>query len=271
MNENTPATTIWNSGPPPDIRQRLDTVLARAVRGTQPVEIFFRADDIGQADANFRRMMQIFRRHRMPLCLAVVPAWIDAERWRQMEAFTPLDPLWCWHQHGWSHANHQESGRKSEFGSQRSEQAIHSDLVRGRSRLRALLGPAFFPVFTPPWNRCSLATLQILAQLDFAAVSRTPGARPAAESLLPDLAVNVDLHTRKEQDPATGWQNLLHDLARATDSGRIGIMIHHQLMNDRAFAFLEMFLELCRHHDTLIPSTFRDLVPDTPPTPVTGQ
>ncbi|HEB49921.1 MAG TPA: polysaccharide deacetylase [Desulfobulbus sp.] len=249
---------LWNDAWPVDLEQRLEGILAPAAANA--VEIFFRADDIGAPDAGFRRLMHLFRRHRMPLCLAVVPAWIDRKRWRQMQEFTVHDPLWCWHQHGLCHANHQESGRKSEFGSHRSCETIRSDLVRGREHLQAILGPAFFPVFTPPWNRCSLETLQILAREGYAAVSRTVNARPAATSLIPDLAVAVDLHTRKEQDPALGWQNLLDELACAADSGRIGIMIHHQLMNDRCFAFLDLFLALCRGQAGLCPGTFRDLL-----------
>ncbi len=266
MNEKIPANTPWNNPLPADIGQRLEAVLAQAGRAQQAVEIFFRADDIGPMDANFRRLLQIFRRHRLPLCLAVVPAWLDTGQWRQVEEFAPADPLWCWHQHGWNHANHQAEGRKSEFGDQRSEEAIHNDLVRGRERLRTILGPAFFPVFTPPWNRCSLQTLQILARLGYAAVSRTPGARPAAADLVPDLAVNVDLHTRKEQDPGAAWQNILGDLARAAGSGRIGVMIHHQLMNERSFAFLEILLALCSRHQNLAPCTFRELLPAIPGT-----
>ncbi len=240
----------------------MEVLLAQAGEKGRPVEIFFRADDIGPVDDNFRRLMTLFRQHRFPLCLAVVPAWLTGQRWRRMEEFGPCDPLWCWHQHGWDHTSHQRSGRKSEFGDQRSRQAIRSDLVRGRSRLEELLGPAFFPVFTPPWNRCSLETLELLAELDYAAVSRTPGARPSAGALLPDLAVGVDLHTRKETDPDRAWDNLLQEFARGCDAGRIGIMIHHQLMNDRGLAFLDMLLTICRRHTGLLrPCTFRDMLP----------
>jgi hypothetical protein len=53
----------------------------------------------------------------------------------------------------------------------------------------------------------------------------------------------VDLHTRKETSPKSGWENLLEELSLALGSGRVGIMLHHQRMNDAAFRFLELLLQ----------------------------
>ena len=72
----------------------------------------------------------------------------------------------------------------------------------------------FYPVFTPPWNRCSLDTLQLLGELGYVAVSRCRGSMPQAPRGVPDFYANVDLHTRKERDPALGWKNLLEELQR---------------------------------------------------------
>ncbi len=102
----------------------------------------------------------------------------------------------------------------------------------------------FYPVFTPPWNRCSLNTLQLLGELGYVAVSRYSGSMPQAPRGLPDFSANVDLHTRKEQNPAVGWENLLEELHQAISSKFCGIMIHHQRMNATAFDFLEMLIRI---------------------------
>jgi hypothetical protein len=65
---------------------------------------------------------------------------------------------------------------------------------------------------------------------------------PQAPRGLPDFYTNVDLHTRKERDPALGWKNLLAELQSAISSKFCGIMIHHQKMNEAAFDFLEMLI-----------------------------
>ena len=117
----------------------------------------------------------------------------------------------------------------------------------------------FYPVFTPPWNRCSLGTLQLLGELGYVAVSRSRGNMPQAPRGLPDFYVNVDLHTRKERDPAVGWKNLLKELQQAISSTFCGIMIHHQRMNEAAFDFLEMLIRILVERRELQLVKYKDL------------
>ena len=56
------------------------------------------------------------------------------------------------HQHGYDHTNHETEGKKQEFGPARPADAHRRDIQTGRDRLRDLLGDAFDPIFTPPWN-----------------------------------------------------------------------------------------------------------------------
>jgi hypothetical protein len=173
---------------------------------------------------------------------------------------SPASSLWCWHQHGWNHSNHEAGGRKCEFGPSRDSGAIQQDLARGRRRLADLMGELFLPVFTPPWNRCSQATLDALLEQGFHAVSRSASANPVAPPGLPDLAVNVDLHTRRENNAPRGWSAVLQEISRAAAGGRIGFMIHHQRMNDSAFAFLELLLDELRTYPAIRCVTFRDIL-----------
>ena len=81
-------------------------------------------------------------------------------------------------------------------------------------------------------------------ELGFTAVSRSAGADkkvPLPEGL-PDVPVNVDLHTRTEPDPIEGLDRLVREFADAAAAGRIGVMLHHQRMNDAAFDFLDRCL-----------------------------
>jgi hypothetical protein len=207
--------------------------------------VFFRADDVGEPSKDFKDLMALFTRHGAPLSLAVVPAWLTMPRWRTLEALTAGDPApWCWHQHGWRHVNHEKKGRKQEFGPARSETELITDLDWGREWLQTLMGQAFTPIFTPPWNRCSAETLELLKSRGYLAVSRGAGSQPPAPEGLPDIPVNVDLHTRKETDPHQSWQNLLHEMTIATEQGLWGVMIHHPRMNPAAFEFLDALLKI---------------------------
>ncbi|BCO07813.1 hypothetical protein GF1_01890 [Desulfolithobacter dissulfuricans] len=253
--------SLWTRPLPPDLPTRLQAILNGPWTTGRDLVVSFRADDIGRMDPEFITMMELFQLFQTPLNLAVVPRWIDRESWETMDRFHVASPLWCWHQHGLSHSNHQgPESKKAEFGEDRAPEDIHRDLRAGRDHLRNLLGDLFCPVFTPPWNRCSQATLESLVSLGFQAVSRFRNARPLPPAGLPDLAMNVDLHTRKENQPEQGMDNLLHELEQAVQTGVAGIMLHHQLMNGSAFTFLEILLETLARAPRIRVLTFHDLI-----------
>ena len=224
-----------------------------------PLPIFFRADDIGVISSNFLRLLTLFHHFQLPLCLAVVPAWLTTSRWRTISAHIDTNaPHWCWHQHGWTHTNHQKSGKKCEFGSDRPLEAQKSDIGRGRARLESIIGASFYPAFTPPWNRCTEATVEILKNLGFSTVSRSLGEQKNPVCL-PDCFINVDLHTRKENDPWSSFAGLLGEWRQAVELGRIGVMIHHQLMGEDDFKLLEWLLETTAQSPRLRACGFGDL------------
>lgn len=241
-----PIAAIWRPGLPQDTQSSLmncfEAALADRSRSHPPI-CFFRADDIGVPGDNCRQLLDLFARHNTPLNLAVVPAWLTTARWEALQKAAGSTPQrWCWHQHGWRHVNHEQSGRKQEFGPVREPHQLRADILAGRRRLEKIMGADAAPFFTPPWNRCSAETLALLRALGYKAVSRNRQARPAPQPSLPDFAVNVDLHTRKEQSASDGWRCLLADIRQALSEKCCGFMIHHQRMNAPAFDFLEHLL-----------------------------
>jgi len=257
-----PVSSIWHSLPN-DIALKIDRALAVACEqrnSRAPLYLFFRADDVAVPGRQFVRLMSLFASFRVPLSLAVVPAWLTGSRWRQLKSIGDRAPeLWCWHQHGWRHANHAIENKKQEFGPGRPAPRIRKDLIRGRRRLEMLMDTDFYPVFTPPWNRCSLDTLNLLKELGYRAVSRSRDSLPPAPAGFPDFQVNVDLHTRRDTGCGSGWNRLLTDLKNAVKCGACGIMIHHQLMNAVAFEFLAVLLNSIVHQKGVIATDFRGM------------
>jgi hypothetical protein len=223
-------------------------------------KVFFRADDIGVPSRRFQELIECFQKHKLPLCLATVPAWLNEIRLKELRRLTVANSSqWCWHQHGRVHRNFEKSGKKQEFGPARSKSDIHASLSTGRERLEKLLDKDFQPFFTPPWNRCSSDTLQALADMGFKAVSRSKGALPETVPNLPDYQVNVDLHTRKEASPHLALENLLAEFEQGLGSGLCGIMIHHQRMNKSALEVLDLILGIIKCNQNLIPVHFDQL------------
>jgi hypothetical protein len=256
-------SSIWQRLPS-DLASRTERCIEAAcehLTDKQGVYVFFRADDIAAPGTPFTRLLEVFSFHQAPLCLAVVPAWLTLARWQAIEGIGKNTArLWCWHQHGWRHVNHEIEGKKQEFGPRRTLADLAYDIRRGRQRLQNLMGNSFYPVFTPPWNRCGQEALTVLKNLGYRGVSRSRGSRPLAPPGLASFDVNVDLHTRKEGSSKAGWDKLFNELYQAISSGCCGIMIHHQRMNAAAFDFLAILLKALKAQNKLQLVHFKDLL-----------
>jgi hypothetical protein len=102
--------------------------------------------------------------------------------------------------------------------------------------------------------------MQVLLDLDFLGISRSADVQPPAPFGLPDMAVNIDLHTRRETDPAEGMANLLSECQAALRTGSMGFMLHHQRMNENSFLFLEKLFKVIDGRIWLEPCTFREML-----------
>lgn len=226
----------------------LKNVVEARLRTCHEIKIFFRADDIAVPSFNYDKMINLFLNYRVPLCLAVVPAWLTDQRWSAMRFYRKkAGSLFCWHMHGYRHQNHETEGKKQEFGPQRSKVDIVRDLKKGYERLLSIMGDEFTPIFTPPWNRCSRDTMEALLEIGFDSISRSNGAEPEPPENLIDIPVHVDLHTRKEKDPCQGRKNLITEFENGLSQNTFGIMLHHQRMNENAFFLLDKLLKLLNH------------------------
>lgn len=254
------AALIWRK-PGRDWQQQLATCVREAAAySSASTRVFFRADDVAVPGRQFGQMVRLFVRHDIPLNLAVVPAWLTRKRWRMLtEETREAAHLWCWHQHGWRHHNHEPRGKKQEFGAARPLSALRHDLDRGRRRLEMLMGEHFFPVFTPPWNRCSAQALDYLYQNGYRAVSRSRGSWPVCPPGLAELSIDVDLHTRQDRHRETGWRAFLEDLLRGLTRPTCGFMLHHQRMNQNALAGLDLLLALLNGYKRFVLEDFRRL------------
>ena len=257
-------SAVWEQ-PPKQWREQLAAVFEPDPANHTP-GFFFRADDIGAGGRAFHALCQLFRHHRTSLAMAVVPAWLSTIRVDQLFFAAPLEePLWGWHQHGWRHVNWQPAGEKSEFGEERPIEKQWRDICQGRKKMMEIFGNCFTPVFTPPWNRLSGATLRMLQELDFKAVSITDSLPATTKPCvgLRNLRIQLDLHTRKAKIGQTDFSNLLRELgALMAREEPIGIMLHHHRMTLFAFEFLDELLSLLKNKARSRFLSFADLLED---------
>lgn len=239
---------LWQAVPGDIIKQTeqaIDKGLEKAPGGA--AEVFFRADDVAVPGNAYTAMCLAFQAGRAPLCLAVVPAWLTQSRWATLRRDAAPGELFSFSQHGWRHMNFEPQGvKKREFGQARPARDKRMDLSKGFRRMGEIMGADFTPVFTPPWNRCDGESLEAMPGIGIKAVSRTVGAGPDTPAGLPDFPIRVDLHTRKEADPQASLAAMLAELTEGLASGRCGVMLHHQRMNQAGLEYLKDMLAVLK-------------------------
>jgi len=216
-------------------------------RATTPVAIFIRDDDAGWDDPALHRLLDRCARHAIAIDLAAIPAAMSDSLAHELHMRIEAGESIGVHQHGFSHTNHQGSGRKCEFGDERSGQQQHDDIAAGQQRLARLFGRHLDRFFTPPWNRCNQDTADALNALGFALLSRDRTAAPIDAAHLIELPVAVDW-SKWMHDP-DGLTVLAGKLVQALASpGPCGIMLHHADMRPADLDALEALLALLANH-----------------------
>jgi peptidoglycan/xylan/chitin deacetylase (PgdA/CDA1 family) len=228
---------------------------------TRPIPFFFRDDDAGWQDDRLLTLMAVFRRHGSPLDLAVIPGALGRRLAHALRVRVEASPGLCGlHQHGYAHENHEDEGRKHEFGPSRDGVSQRQDIERGAAVLHDLLGGAVDPIFTPPWNRCTTVTGTCLVELGFSVLSRESRALPLNMPGLQELPVHVDWQRR------SGGVDFSHaEIARALavqarGTGPVGVMLHHAVMTDADLQALTGLLTLLCAHDAVEIVLMRELI-----------
>ncbi len=84
---------IWHAVPP-DIAARLENCIDAAHAESDSKGygyIFFRADDIAAPSRKFEYLINSFACYRVPLSMAVVPAWLSKPRWGYLRDMGRID------------------------------------------------------------------------------------------------------------------------------------------------------------------------------------
>ena len=233
--------------------------LQQRLAASRAVNVFFRDDDVDEDETTLRRMLAIFAQKNVPVICGVIPAKLTNECVKLLAKFPTTTEIV---QHGWQHVNHELTGRKCEFGSSRSFDEQCADIARGQARLHEAFGNHWFPAFIPPWNRCTPQTYQALEQLGFRVLSQLRSDAPLITGFAwQEVSVTLDLYRWKDGATLKPQAELLQAIAQQFMQPQpIGIMLHHKVMNDEAFLFLEQLLEVLRQSSKVRFHTFESLL-----------
>lgn len=233
---------------------------------TSPADVFVRDDDGGWGHDRLAALVTVADRHRVVIDVAVIPDALDDGMTADLVRWAEAGAVRL-HQHGRSHADHEREGRKCEFGPGRSRHDQQLDLLDGARRLAERLGPLVDPVFTPPWNRCTAVTADLLVELGWQVLSRDHTAEPFHRPDLAEVPVTFDWFGRTRGEPWDPAERARRLAASLADEHRpTGIMLHHAVTDDDHLGAVDQLLALLAAHPSVRTVPLRDLAP----TPAAG-
>lgn len=241
----------------------MDSLKSALAQQTAPLRIFFRNDDVDEDEAPLRRLLRLFLARNTPVNLGVIPGRLTAACAELLAESVDATPaLFELNQHGWRHQNHEREGRKCEFGASRTYDEQLADIARGRERMTEAFGPNWFPVFIPPWNRCTEETLRAIDHLGFRALSAKQGRSVATGYRFEEISITLDIYRWNDgarmKSPEEIAVELVGQLARRQP---IGVVLHHKVMDDQAFFFLGSLMDTLAAHPAVSFHTFQSLAP----------
>ncbi len=244
-----------------DLRRFLTSQQARG----QDLHLFLRDDDVDEDEETLRHLLDIALARSVPMNLEIVPARLAAATIAVLKNTLRADPsLLSLNQHGWIHANHETEGRKCEFGPARSLAQQGEDIARGKALLETAFEDRFYPAFTPPWNRCTKDTYQVLDELGFLILSKDRGKEPVAGYRFKDISTTLDLYTWKTGARMKAPHEIVQGLIlQMQELPVVGLLLHHKVMDAEAFHFLDQLLRELSRFPVVRLHTFQTLLPLT--------
>jgi hypothetical protein len=227
--------------------------LARWREGAGTPTFWLRDDDACRDTPALAQLCAASARHRVPLALAVVPAALEPsllERLAQAPHVTVV-------QHGYAHRNHAAAGaRAAELGDDRALATVLGELAQGDATLAQAFGARHLRVLVPPWNRIGAGVVPHLAAAGYRGLSTfAPRAAPSAAPGLAQCNAHVDPIAWRQGRGFVGAERALarvieHLAARRegrADAGEpTGLLTHHLVFDDEAWAFTEALLAATR-------------------------
>ncbi|WP_185985061.1 polysaccharide deacetylase family protein [Aureimonas mangrovi] len=243
---------------PRDEWAALTFALRQRSEAGHPLRVWWRDDDAVRPTPALAKLLDLSRRHELPIVLAVVPAHLDPDLPSALSAASADVTV---AQHGFAHRNEAvPPGRAVECGGRRETSAILNDLDDGRQRLAKAFGERFRPIMVPPWNRIEERITERLPSLGYVGLSVFGEEGERRERGFTVANAHLDVLRWKGGARFAGEAKLLREtlgwLERnpADTAAVFGLLTHHLDHDEATWGFLESFLPLLRHFARPVPA-----------------
>jgi hypothetical protein len=224
--------------------------LDRSAEAGRRISFWLRDDDAVAPTPALDRLIALTERWDVPVVLAVVPFPASRALAVRLADIGRMKVA----AHGFAHRNHAGADeKKQELGSHRQAATILGELELGLDRLSDMFGAQVLPMLVPPWNRISADLVPHLPGLGLrwlSAFGKDLPHQPSPGLVQIDCQLDImDWRARRSHPRdllADRLAALVHE--RGPASAPIGILTHHLVHDEAAWAFLdELFRSTARH------------------------
>lgn len=212
--------------------------------GKKP-RLFLRDDDAIDATPALDKLIGPCEDFDIPLLLATIPQPANTALGKRVIK----SPLVRGAVHGYRHKNHSPMGEKTcELGTQRPLQTVLDELAEGREKLLNLFEGNLSAIIVPPWNRIHEPVIDELLGLGFGGLSTHAWLKHKMP--LPMVSTHVDIMhwsagtIGREHNWVLNQLTLNLEIARNKGGRAIGILTHHLVHDEKAWAMLDKLYAL---------------------------
>ncbi len=226
----------------------LRSEMKRWSRAGRVAQLWLRDDDAVEPTPMLDRLVELSSHYHVPVTLAVIPAPTGEELAQKLSGMDLVTVT----VHGWSHESHAAPGqKKQELGLERPLAMVLDQLKAGLSKLETLYRGQFSPVLVPPWNRIDRSIRMELTRTGFRALSVFGMAktRPGEIQCINTQVDLIDWHgTRGCRPHGDLVADIVTQMKQRFDGSNepIGILTHHLVHDEVAWAFLNQLFEVTR-------------------------
>ena len=216
--------------------------------GLPPARLWLRDDDAIEPTRGLDRLAEITGAFDVPVTIAVVPEPVDVSLAPWLEEHRQFSIAL----HGYAHKNHAPAGKKKcELGLHRGMQMVMRELGEGHVKLLTMFRARYINMLVPPWNRIDQNLLPYLAGIGLTSISTfTWQLFPQIPGLV-QLNTQVDIIDWKGTRGGRAETGLVDDLLLALQTARrksgapVGVLTHHLVHDEIAWAFLADLFQFC--------------------------
>jgi hypothetical protein len=214
------------------------------------ITFWLRDDDAISSTPALDRLIALTERWDVPVVLAVIPLPVSPALAIRIAEIGRMKVA----AHGFAHRNHANPDeKKQELGSHRQADAILTELEFGLDRLSNIFGPQALPMLVPPWNRISADIVPHLPGLGLrwlSAFGEDLPHEPSPGLVQIDSQLDIMDWRARRSHPRELMVDRLAALVRERGpaSAPIGILTHHLVHDEPAWAFLDELFRLTARH-----------------------